>query len=577
MKLYFINGLMFLLLFVFLKSCATPMGPTGGEQDRTGPHVISTSPQTGSTNFSGRQIEFTFDKFIDRNNFRRNVTVEPDLGIPFSFDFKRRTAVVEFERDLPENTTVIIKVGTDVTDTNRNKMERPFELALSTGDVIDSAAITARILDAETGRGESGNRVFLYRMPADLLQRAMYVAETDTSGSAQFGYISEGEYRAFWVNDVNRNRVWDPPRELAQPFMTETFFVSDGDSVHLGTLYKSVPDTTRPRIEGVGLLSEVRLRLRLSEELVWDQDSFFTLLDTLGNEITAAYPLFEDEQNSQILFAQSEEALGEDTFFTLKPHGFTDSAGNPLIVDFEPFPGSSVADTTILRTVSHNAGSGLFPDEPLEITYSAFINEQAVKDSLIVVEGDRIITDWEFTEIERNILRISPGDSWQAGIRYQFRVWNPWEQEHELVDPEIWQRNQLGSILFVLENHDSQIPTYLTLTDSDLSIRLDTTFTDSIQIDNLPPLSYKAILFEDIDGDGKWDRGEVEPWRSPEPYDIRRNIPVREGFTSEVMVRYARWDEDDADRGNGAGDEESENDPDEEENSSEEETESGES
>lgn len=519
------------------------MGPTGGQQDRTGPKVISTDPEQGTTNFSGRSVEFTFDKFVDRNSFRRNVTIEPDLGISFTVEFRRRSAVIEFERDLPENTTVIIKVGTDVTDTNRNKKERPYDLALSTGDVIDSGTITARIVDSESGRGESGNRVFLYRSTENLSERAMYVAETDTSGLAQFGYISEGEYRAFWVVDMNRNRIWDPPRERAQPFMAETFFISEGDSIHLGTLYKSIPDTINPRVEGVGLLSERRLRLRLSEEVLWDQRSFFSVTDTLENQITRAFPLMHDEQNSLVLFAQSEYPLDEESFFTLEATGISDKAGNRLIGDFDPFPGSAVEDTTILRTVSHNAGSGLFPDEPLEITYSAFIDVDAVLDSLIVVEGDQIREEWPFAVVERNILRIHPDDSWQAGIRYQFRVWNPWEQEHELVDPDIWQRNQLGSIQFVLENHNSQHLTHLMLTDADLSIRLDTTFTDSIQIDNLPPLTYRAILFEDTDGDGKWDSGEVEPWRSPEPYELRNSIPVREGFTSEVSVRYLRWED----------------------------------
>lgn len=531
-----------LLILIAIGSCATPMGPTGGVPDRTGPKVLSTEPMQGATNFAGRRVEFTFDKYIDRNSFRRNVTIEPDLGITYTVDFRRRTAIVEFERDLPENTTVIIKVGTDVTDTNRNKKERPFDLALSTGDVIDSGIISARILGAETGRGESGDRIFLYRYSEDLAIRAMYVAETDTSGLAQFRFISEGEYRAFWVVDMNRNRIWDPPRERAQPFMAETFSLAEGDSIHLGTLYKSIPDTTKPLIEGVGLLSERRLRLRLSEEVEWDHNSFLTVTDTLGNEITKAYPLMEDEQNPLILFAQSVEPLNEEQFFTLSPSGLSDIAGNLLKVDFDPFPGSSVADTTILRTVSHNSGSGLFPDEPLIITYSAFINDSAVRDSLIVVEGDQIREEWPYAEVERNLLRIFPDETWQAGVRYQFRIWNPWEQEHELVDPDIWQRNQLGSIQFVLENHNPQHTTHLTLTDTDLSIRLDTTFTDSIQIDHLPPLTYKAILFEDTDGDGRWDIGSVEPWRSPEPYDIRRTIPVREGFTSEVLVRYSRWE-----------------------------------
>jgi hypothetical protein len=57
---------------------------------------------------------------------------------------------------------------------------------------------------------------------------------------------AEGTYKAFWVDDINRNRIWDRNRERAQPFRFETFDVAHGDSVDLGTLYFSVPDTVAP-------------------------------------------------------------------------------------------------------------------------------------------------------------------------------------------------------------------------------------------------------------------------------------------------------------------------------------------
>lgn len=531
-----------IIILAIIKSCATPVAPTGGEPDRTPPRVLSTNPPTGTTNFSGTEVRFNFDKFIDRNSFRRNISVEPDLGIEFEIDFRRRTGIVEFKSPLPDNTTIIVQAGTDITDTNRNKVDRPYEIAISTGDVLDNATIIARILDAETGRGESGRRVFLYREPYDLTQRANYIAQTDTSGSLAFGYIAEGTYKAFWVNDLNRNRIWDRERERAQPFGFETFDVAYGDSLNLGTLFVSIPDTVSPRIDGVGLLSATRLRLRLSEEVIWKSDAEIIVTDTLGNEYTKAFPLYESDEDPAILFAQSELALPEDQFFTLTPKGFTDRAGNSLRIDFSPFPGSAVQDTSILRTISHNAGSGLFPDEALEITYSKFIDDHAVRDSLQIIEGDQVVEAWPHLETDRHILRIKPAEQWQSGIRYQFRVWNPWEEEREIIEPDIWQRNQLGSIEITLQNNHPERVSYLTLTDKDYSIRVDTTFTETITIDNLPPLEYKAIVFEDVNENGRWDPGVVEPFEKPEPYAIRRSIPVREGFTSEVEMIYPLQD-----------------------------------
>lgn len=517
------------------------MGPTGGTPDRTGPIIIDTYPQTGTTNFDDDEVTFYFDKFVDRNSFRQNVSIEPDLGIEFEVSFRRKSVTVSFTNDLPENTTIVVKVGVDVTDTQRNKMTSSYDLALSTGDFLDDGEVVARLQQAKTGARESGQRVFLYREPVDFTQRANYVSQSDTSGTVTFGYLSEGSYRAIWINDVNRNRIWDRERERAQPFKDESFELGRGERADLGTLFYSIPDTVAPRIDGIGLLSERRLRLRLSEPVEWQPGANFTLSDTLDNEITTAWPLYTSASDPNVLFAQTDDALNELQTYTITSQGFTDASGNRLRVDIAPFTGSSEPDTTGLRTISHNAASGLFPDEPLEVKYSKFIDDNIVVDSLLVFEGDQMFREWEATEVDRHILRIWPSNSeWQSGIRYEFRVWNPWESEHERINPDIWQRNQLGSIEVNVENADDEIPKILRISDTNNSILVDTTFTESIEIENLPPLQYKIIVFEDVNGNGVWDSGSVDPFIKPEPYALRRSVPVREGFTSEVTLEFPR-------------------------------------
>lgn len=524
---------------LYFYGCATPMAPTGGEPDRSSPVVVHTQPETGTVNFSGNEIRFTFDKFIDRNSFRQNVSVEPDLGIQFEVDFRRKTAIVRFLSDLPENTTVAVQAGTDVTDTDRNKLAAPVSVAISTGPVLDDGIITARIKDSRTGEQQSGQKVFLYREPFDLEERAIYVAETDTSGQIRFDYISEGRYTAFWVNDINRNRIWDPLRERAQPFHTETFSIERSDSVHIGELYVDMPDTTAPVLDGVGLLSERRLRLRFSEEIEWNEDASIQITDSTGlSQITTAYPLYSNESDGSVIFAESETGLNESGRYRVRLEGFRDPAGNMAISEVSPFAGSSEPDTTFLQTISHSGGSGLFPDEPLVVTYSKFIDDAAVSDSLQVVAGDRLLEDWEHRRVERNLLYILPDGHWEPGINYQFRVWNPYEEEREIIEPEIWQRNQLGSLEFTLVNGDSYTTSHLILESDDGSIRADTTFTSQVEIDNLPPLNYHVRVFEDRNNNNRWDSGQVAPFSAPESYTIRLNLPVREGFTSEVELSY---------------------------------------
>lgn len=516
------------------------MAPTGGPPDRTPPEIVSTAPDVGTTNFSGNEVRFEFSEFPDRNSVRDNVTIEPNIGIQYEVDFSRKTAIIEFSDELPENTTILVKLGSDVSDTRRNTLGNSFDLAFSTGPEIDEGRITARLRDADRVAVEAGERVFLYREPVDYTAQANYVAQSDTSGQIEFSYLREGSYSAIWVNDLNRDRRWNPERERAQPFHSQMVDVLQGEEISLGTIYISSPDTVSPRLDGVGLLSNARLRLRISEEVFWDDDAELSITDSLGNDYTTAYPLYKDQSDPNVVFSQAVDPLEESMLFNIQQSGFSDDADNLMRTDVNPFPGSAVTDTTQLRIISDNAGAGLFPDEPFEVVYSKFIDNEAVLDSLILFEGESSTVGYESAEIERNRLRIFPPDEeWQPGVRYQFGIWDPDFVERRTLQPEIWQRNELGSIDFITADDDSTTETYLQLYDENNKVDIDTVYTGSIEINNLPPISYTAKIYRNTDITRAWNPGTVDPFKAPEPYFLRRDIPVREGFTSEVNVEFS--------------------------------------
>ena len=520
-------------------SCATPVGPTGGPRDTTAPEIVRTTPVVGTTNFSGDEVRFDFSEFPDRNSVRENVTIEPNIGIQFEVGFSRKTAIIEFNDELPENTTILVKLGSEVSDTRRNTLGSSFDLAFSTGPVIDEGRITARLRDADQGSVNAGEKVFLYREPIDYEAQANYVTQSDTSGQIDFSYLREGTYSAIWVDDLNRDRRWNPERERAQPFHSEFVDVIQGEEKNIGTIYIQRPDTVSPRLDGVGLLSNTRLRLRLSEEVFWGDDAELSIVDSLGNEYSTAYPLYKDPSDPNVLFSQSVDPLGESQQFNIRQTGFTDDNGNIVQTDIDLFPGSAATDTTQLRIISDNADAGLFPDEPFEIVYSKFINNPSVIDSLIVFEGENARADYEFVEVDRNTLRIYPDGEWQSGVRYQFGVWDPDFIERRTLQPEIWQRNQLGSIDFIPSDGDTVTQTHLMIYDENNKVDIDTVYVGSVEIPNLPPVEYTAKIYREIQNESGWNPGTINPFQAPEPYFLRRGIPVREGFTSEVSVEFS--------------------------------------
>jgi uncharacterized protein (DUF2141 family) len=78
----------------------------------------------------------------------------------------------------------------------------------------------------------------------------------------------------------------------------------------------------------------------------------------------------------------------------------------------------------------------------------------------------------------------------------------------------------------------------LTIENEELGVVADTTFSGSIQVSELPPLTYQVTAFEDLNGNGQWDSGQVEPYQAPEPYYIRNDVPVKPGFTSDLTISF---------------------------------------
>ncbi|MEX2584800.1 MAG: Ig-like domain-containing protein [Balneolaceae bacterium] len=530
--------LLLLCLAGLFYSCATPIAPQGGPPDRTPPEISETEPETGTVNFEDREFRFSFSKFIDRASFREALQVEPDLGINYEVSFGRRSATVEFEQNLPENTTLILHIGTDLTDTNNNALATPFQLAVSTGPEIDDASVTARLVNAADGRTDSGLRLFLYREPVDFTERANYIAESDTSGRVQFSYLAADRYRAIWVDDQNRNRVWEQDRERAQPFSQERFTLEKGEEMDLGTLFMVRPDTTRPRLQGVGMLTGTRLRLRFDEEIYWADEARIELQDSTGTHFSDAFPLYILPDDHQILIAESKRELEEERPFWIRLEEFADSSGNSVNVLTDSFIGSAEPDTVGLTIVGDNSLPGLFREEALVVGYNKIIRDRNVVDSLKVAVGDEIIEEWPEVEIDRHRLIIHPDPVWESGIAYQFLIWNPVWEELRPVEPAIWQENQLGSLEVFMEESSDSSEYRIRVFDPDRKVDVDSTFTESLVLDRLPPLDYTVIVFRDSENSGEWESGSVDPFREPEPYFVRRRIPVREGFTSELGIRF---------------------------------------
>lgn len=535
MKKYIRLSAALCVVVVFAAGCATPSSPTGGPPDKEGPKIVRTEPETGTTNFSGRSVVLHFSEFVERSTLNSALVLEPDIGISYSLDWGRKSVEVVFDRSIPDSTTLILTVNTDLQDVNGNGLSAPQKVAVSTGPQIDDGKLRGNVKNARTGSGKEGDRILLYRVPVNLEEKANYIASTDTSGSFQFSYLAPGKYKAFWVEDRNRNKIWDPPQERAQPFREEFVEVSKGEADTLGTVYRIPVDTTKPSLQGIGLFSSQRLRLRFSENIRLTDSTDIVVTDTTGAFWADAYPLYIQPGSRFVLFSHSQKALSPSESYQLNISGISDQAGNKLAGSSPTFTGSAQEDTTRQRIIERNKLSGYYPSDTVSITYAKPISEQIIRDSLKVVEGNKLVENWSGVKVRRNKLHIFPETKWKDGLNYELRIWDPGIEDYRKLQPKIWHDSQMGSMDISVQ--DSTLENLqLQILNEQAGIIRDTAFTNRIEISDLPPLTYRVIIFQDVNGNGSWDFGRVDPFVAPEPYYIRKGVPVEEKMTGELNI-----------------------------------------
>ncbi len=533
------NFVLFLsILAAILTSCATPKPPTGGPGDTTGPRVLSTEPETGTINFDRRTFRFHFDEFIDRAGVRNALTVEPDFGIEYSISWDRKTMNINFEEELPDSTTILIKLGTEISDTHGNNLGRPVTLAVSTGSEIDSGTLQGKIRNANDGRSAEGQSVLLYRSPADFSKRANYYAQTDTAGEFEFSYLAEGRYKVIAADDRNRNKQWEREIEAAFPFNREFVELEKAGKDTMDVLYISRTDSIAPNLQGVGLFSQNRMRLRYSEDMKTGMDAEVIITDSLGNRYTTAYPLYVSPKEPFVIFAQTEEPLQENTDYRLNTAGFTDLAGNSVSTRDFAFTGTAQEDTTQQRIIRTNGEQGLLQKDDFRVTFAEPIEQPEILDSTVVIEGDVDFEDWPAMEVEQNTLLIKPQGEWIEGVEYQFLVWNPQSQRRTLFEPQVWDSTEYGEIELTLENTDTTATHIVHLYDEDQNLMASREMRNSGIIENLPPFTYTLVIFRDENDNRQWDKGTVVPYKAPEPYYVQRSLKVSEGFTSGVRISF---------------------------------------
>lgn len=209
-----------LLVIMLLARCANIVPPVGGPKDETPPQVVEEkSTPNKQTNFQKQRIELTFDEFVVLEDVFNQVVVSPPLQYRPTLSLKGKTLRIDFDsRDtLRENVTYTINFGEAVKDLTEKNPADNLRFVFSTGPILDSLTLSGRLVTAEKGESMKGALFMLYDNLEDSVVRTLrpfYFARTDTAGRFRIENIRAGTFKGFALKDENLNYKFDQANEL---------------------------------------------------------------------------------------------------------------------------------------------------------------------------------------------------------------------------------------------------------------------------------------------------------------------------------------------------------------------------
>jgi len=198
---------------VYFYSCANQLPPSGGDDDKTPPEIISIYPRPNSINYKDNKLRFKFDEYVDRRSFEESFFISPKPKGGYEFDWSGKEVEVKFSKALDKNKTYVIIIGIDLKDLRGgNALASPLSFAFSTGSRIDEGNISGMVFSDNYDRVK-----ILAYLKAGKTEDSLnpgnnipdYILQVSPDGSYEFTNLPDGEYRVFAVSDEDRNNLFD--------------------------------------------------------------------------------------------------------------------------------------------------------------------------------------------------------------------------------------------------------------------------------------------------------------------------------------------------------------------------------
>ncbi|MDD3787763.1 MAG: Ig-like domain-containing protein [Petrimonas sp.] len=579
-KLLSFFSILFLILLTIstLYSCANMASPTGGRYDEEPPVVKSATPSFNSLNVQKPTVEILFDENVKiEKPMEKVIITPPQQNFPVIKSVGKKV-VVELKDELLPNTTYTIDFTDAIVDNNEANPIENFSYSFSTGDKLDTMAVSGKVLEAENLEPVTGIYVGLHSNLNDTAftrTRFDRIGRTDSRGNFTIRGMAPGKYKIFALGDLNRDYKYDNPQE-AVAFIDSVIVPSTMQAVRNDTVFSKTDSTKIDTVKTIHytrfLPDDLLLRSFLSdfqrqylqkhERPQQHKLSFFFAAPTSPPTFRLLSPdrtdnkWFVKESNpsndSITLWITDSTVYKKDSLLILVNYVRTDSLNHNFIdtdslnfVFRQPRQQKKSSDkdgekeTVKFMGVNTNIQSKQEIYEPIRIEFeepitrfdSTHVKLFRVVDSIQTPVPYRLVKD--SLNVRKYVL-LPP--RWEPGGKYRFEMdsaaftsyyglWNNGIDQPFTVKS----LEEYGNLSIDMSGFPPGKDVYVELLDkSDKPFRKTLVKDNVAKFQDLRPGTIYARLFIDENGDGKWTTGNYEKDRQPEiVYYYPRTYEIR--------------------------------------------------
>ena len=203
-------------VIIAMYACASMGTPDGGPEDYDPPKFVRSTPEPNAINYNKKKVTIEFDEFIKLEKATEKVIISPPQAEAPEVRASGKRVIVQFQDSIKQDITYTIDFGDAIVDNNANNPLGQFAFAFSTGNTVDTMAVSGTVLNAENLEPIKGIQVGLHKnlndsafvkLPFDRISR------TDSRGRFTIRGVAPGKYRIYALMDGNQNYFFDSKTE----------------------------------------------------------------------------------------------------------------------------------------------------------------------------------------------------------------------------------------------------------------------------------------------------------------------------------------------------------------------------